>query len=118
MMKICNLSYLETLPSQQTQTLLGKGMAISVEVSGEAIGDWTLVEVDLSGSVVQHEQGVIGVGTATVEAYAEDPEEASASAQLQAEALARVSRTHSGSYSIDIGTNAYAGGFIVTIAGD
>lgn len=118
MMNIRNLSYLETLATRQTQTILGKGMALYMEISGEAIGEWTLVAVELSGSVVEHQQGVVGVGTATVEAYAQDPEEATASAQLEAEALARVSRTHSGSYSIDTGNNAYAGGFIVSIAGD
>jgi hypothetical protein len=93
-------------------------MALSVAVSGEAIGEWTLVAVDLSGYVVKYEQGTFGVGTATVAAQAQDPEEASAAAKLESEALARISRTHSGSYSIDTGTNAYAGGFIVSIAGD
>lgn len=117
-MKIHNLSYLETLSPQATQATTGAAMSISVEVSGDAIGEWTMVAVDLSANVVAHEQGAVGVGIATVAAHAKDPEEASAHAQLEADALARVSRQHSGSYSIDTGTDAYAGGFIVSIGGD
>lgn len=117
-MEIRNLSYLETLSPQTTQMTTGAGMGISVEASGEAIGEWTVVAVDLSANVVAHEQGAVGVGTGTVAAHAKDPQEATAQAQLEANALARVSRQHSGSYSIDIGADAYAGGFVVSIGGD
>ena len=118
MMKIRNLSYLEMLSPQTTQTTMGAGVAISVEVSGDAIGEWSVVAVDLSANVVAHEQGATGVGTGTVAAHAQDPEQASTSAQLEAEALARVSRQHSGSYFIDTGADSYSGGFVVTIAED
>jgi hypothetical protein len=117
-MEIRNLSYLETLSTQTTQVTTGAGVAVSVDASGDAIGELTLVAVDLSANVVSHEQGAVGVGIATVSAHAQDPENATTAAQLEADALARVSRQHSGSYSIDTGAESYSGGYVVSIAID
>ncbi|MGB3534748.1 MAG: hypothetical protein WBA13_14685 [Microcoleaceae cyanobacterium] len=117
-MKISNLSYLETLSTEETQNPIGGGLGISLDASGQALGELTTVLSDLSALVVGHDKGAVGVATGVIQVHAKDPEEAITAAELEAAAKASITRQHSGSYSIDVGAEAYAGGFIVSIAID
>ena len=117
MLKLQDLPYLETVNVTETHTVLGATTSVSVDASGEALGDITLVEVDLSAHALGHEQGSVAVGTGIIHASAHG-DEASIAAQLEAEALARVSRKHSGHHSVSTGSDVYTAAFVVVIATD
>ncbi len=118
MLNINDLPYLETVPTEATHKTLGAATIVWVEISGEALGDLTIIDVDLAAQVIEHEQGTVAVGTGTFDATAQDSIEASIAAQLEAGALAKLSKKHSGYYSIDTGSDAYAAGFVVAVGID